>query len=390
MELDLFAGTTAQPRDYQVRICSKVVSMLDGSWVGKDGSRPGPARSVLIDAPTGSGKTVMTLAIAQYGSGLGKRIGWAAMRRNLLRQAQEMRDSFGFRIPEMRMISMFDKDPPRDVDWLVVDEAQHDATDSMARIHGVIRPERVIGLSATPFRSDRAKLAFERTVRDVGINSLIQEGWLSRYDHYTIPEHSPRAVAELLAEDPGRWGKSVVFFRTMEECVRAREMIAAAGIRSEVVWGGSDREAQIDAFRSGGLDVLVSMSILAEGFDMEDLRTVFVRPSSRLPTVQMCGRVLRLCPGMEAKQIVQCKDTRHPFVRTARPRASFVQVGGEFLSLTASSDVEETARRYAKAVVMAEVSMPDFLLKRKDPRRPRRRAGAGRGRRGGRRRRTGR
>ena len=54
------------------------------------------------------------------------------------------------------LISMFDKNPPADVDLLVVDECQHDAADSMAHIHNVVKPKMILGLTATPFRSDRS------------------------------------------------------------------------------------------------------------------------------------------------------------------------------------------------------------------------------------------
>lgn len=364
-----FAGTTAQPREYQQRICAKALAMLEGRWRARDGRVSEPAKSVLIEAPTGSGKTVMGLALAQYGAARGNRIGFVAMRRNLLSQAAHMRDAFGFRVPNMRLISMFDQNPPQDVDWLFVDEAQHDSTSSMAHIHAVIRPKKVIGLSATPYRSDRAQLAFERTVRDVGIHTLIQEGWLSEYDHYTIPKYSPEAVAELLKRDPGKWGKSVAFFLTKGECDRASAILKRAGVENEVVWGGSDREAQIKAFREGRVQVLISMSILAEGFDADDMRTVFIRPSSRLPAVQMGGRVLRKHPEIPVKQIVQCQDTKHPFVRTARARTSWVQVGDEFRSLSKNEMVDDIARHYAQRVVHTEVEMPAFITASRKSRR---------------------
>jgi superfamily II DNA or RNA helicase len=367
----LFTGTSAQAREYQERICRKVLSMMDGTWQARDSRVPDAAKSVLIEAPTGSGKTVMALAIAQWGAAHGQRVGFVAMRRNLLTQAASMKDHFGFSIPNMRFISMFDAEPPTDVDWLIVDEAQHDSTTSMAHIHAMIRPKKVIGLSATPYRSDHAQLAFERVVRDVGIHTLIQEGWLSEYDHYTIPKYSPEAIANLFKADRGKWGKSVVFFLTKSDCDRASELLTAAKVSNEVVWGGSDREAQIDAFRKGKVQVLVSMSILSEGFDADDMKTVFIRPSSRLPAVQMGGRVLRKHEDHLFKQIVQCQDTRHPFVKTARAKSAWVQVGDEFRSLTKNENIEATARHYARQVVHADSALPAFMLKRKSKRRSR-------------------
>jgi superfamily II DNA or RNA helicase len=363
--MTFFAGTSAQSRDYQERICNKVLAMVEGKWVARDGHNPGPARSVLIEAPTGSGKTVMGLALAQYAFRHGIRSGWCSMRRNLLQQALNMRDEFGFDVPNLATVSMFEQNPPTDVEWLFVDEAQHDSTDSMAHIHARVRPKRVIGLSATPYRTDRAQLSFERVVKDVGIHTLIQEGWLSKYDHYTIPKYSPETVAQLFLSHPDKWGKSVVFFLTIPECMRASEALRSVGVTNEVVWGGSDREEQIEAFRKGDVQVLISMSILSEGFDAEDMRTVFIRPSSKLPAVQMGGRVLRKCASEPVKQIVQCQDTRHPFVKTARAHMSYIQVGQDFRSLAKNENVEKIARQMATKVLAAECAMPEFILKSK-------------------------
>ncbi len=371
---NLFDGTTAEARDYQVRACEKALDFLIG---------PSPVNSVLLDSPTGSGKTVMGLAIARHGVSLGKRIGWVAMRRNLLRQAAEMSARFGFGLEGMHLISMFDRSPPESLDWLFVDEAQHDSTETMAHIHAVSRPERVIGLSATPFRTDRAKLAFDRVIKEVGIQELIEAGYLSQYDHFTIPTWTPDEVVRCYLRDSDGWGRSVMFFLTMEECRRAESLLRAAGIRCELVWGGSDREAQIDAMRSGEAQVAISMSLLAEGLDVEELTTVFVRPSKKGPTLQMAGRVLRPLPGTPVKRIVQCAATRYPFVRAAKPRASFALFGDSFLSLKPNSNVESMSKACLDSLVHGKTpGMPRFI---QDASRGRRILGEVRSRRGSRR-----
>ena len=113
---------------------------------------------------------------------------------------------------------MFDKHPPQ-VDLLIIDEAQHDGLRlSMANLHSCIKPRNILGLSATPFRSDRFKLCFERSIRDAGVHALIQEGYLSPYHHYTIPRYAPAEVAESYARDWQRWGRSLIFFHKMQDC----------------------------------------------------------------------------------------------------------------------------------------------------------------------------
>ena len=113
-------------------------------------------------------------------------------------------------------------------------------------------------------------------------------------------------------------------------------------MRVELVTGSSDREAQLGAFAAGSVDALVSMNVLTEGFDCPSLRTVFCRPSSRLPTVQMCGRVFRRDPASPVKQIVQSRDTELPFARLVRPSEQYIATdqGWRSLGATRALDAE--------------------------------------------------
>ena len=86
-----------EARPYQRRIVSTAVEMLSGSWQRRDGEILSAASSVLIESPTGSGKTVMGLAVAAaIQQATGCRIGWVAMRRNLLTQARSENERRGF------------------------------------------------------------------------------------------------------------------------------------------------------------------------------------------------------------------------------------------------------------------------------------------------------
>src|SRR4051794_18405911 len=119
-----------QTRPYQQRIVSRTVELFCNQNL----------RSILIDSPTGSGKTVMALLIArQMQEQLGITVGWVAMRRFLLDQAEAENRARGIGL-DAAYVSMFDKEPPAGLDLLVVDEAQHDAASSMANLHQVIKP----------------------------------------------------------------------------------------------------------------------------------------------------------------------------------------------------------------------------------------------------------
>lgn len=355
MELQTLITTTEiQTRPYQQRIISRAVDLFTGHAL----------RSILIESPTGSGKTVMGLLIARaLQERLGLRVGWVAMRRYLLDQAEAENRRLGINVA-MKLVSMFDRQPPTGLDLLVVDEAQHDAAQSMAVLHQTIRPRFILGLSATPFRADKVKLCFDSVIKDAGIHHLIQEGYLSRFDHYTLPSWSPEAFVGAYLRNREKWGRSIVYFHTLEQCHRADTLLRASGVRSEIVDGTSDREKQLDAFKAGKVDVISNCMMLAEGFDCPQLRTVFCRPSGKSLTVQMAGRVLRLHPDEPIKQIVQSVGTKWPFGRTATPANQYVWTEGEWRSLEANPLINQVSMRVMKALARTKVELPEFVRKR--------------------------
>jgi hypothetical protein len=114
----LLASATIESRPYQARLVEKTVSLFGRGIT-----------SVLVNAPTGSGKTIIALLVAkllqeQYGCG----VGWVAMRRNLLQQAAQMNLHSGIHCDGIRFISMFEQHPltldhqGRPIEILIVDE----------------------------------------------------------------------------------------------------------------------------------------------------------------------------------------------------------------------------------------------------------------------------
>src|SRR5262245_17303041 len=327
----LIARTTVQPRPYQARIVRKAADLFARQDL----------RSVLIDSPTGSGKTIMALLIAKaMQEQLGVRVGWVAMRRYLLDQAEDENRRHKIDV-QATYVSMFDRDPPTGLDLLVVDEAQHDAAQSMAVLHQRVRPRYILGLSATPFRADKVKLCFDTVIMHAGIQALIQDGYLSPYHHYTLPKYDPATTAAFYLRDPKRWGRSLCYFRTVVECQAAADALIAGGVRAEVVTGSSDRDRQLAQFAAGEIDVLCNCMVLSEGFNCPQLQTVFCRPSCKSVTIQMAGRVLRQHPDHPFKQIVQCNQTRWPFARTAAPLIQYVWTSGEWRSLEVNTRITQ-------------------------------------------------
>lgn len=303
-----------ETREYQSRVINRTIKAVDEGH-----------QNILIVAPTGSGKTIMghVIALNLYHI-YGYNTGWSAMRKHLWHQAAKENQSL-IHFDGVQYFSMFDKNPPK-CDVLISDEAQHTAAESAIVLQNKVKPKIHIGLSATPIRVDRMKLCFSKTIRDAGIRQLIDQGYLAPYHHYVFNDiWQPEIVAKIYLDNIDRWGKTIGYFLTVNECNICASIIRKSGIKCEVVSADSDQESQIEAFINGKVPILLNVNILTEGFNDPELRTVMVRDGSKGPTIQMAGRSLRPKPSGIPKhaQIVQSGFTKCPFVSIASPEKRF-------------------------------------------------------------------
>jgi superfamily II DNA or RNA helicase len=309
------------------------------------------SESVLLESPVGSGKTYMALEMLHRLQGkLGRqlKINWVAPRHRLLQQVMAAnRDLYGDNI---RPVSLFARTPP-EADFVVLDEAHHEATQSCVLLYEKMRAKMTLGLSATPLRTDRMKLSFQKTVRTCSIARLIREGYLSQFNSYLIPTYSVETVAEHYLASPEKWGKSLVFFDTIAQCVQFKALMEAGGVAVEVVTGESNKDAQMEAFESGRVRVVANVAMLTEGFDQPDLMSIFARDSSRLPAIQMCGRGLRKAPGKDACNIVQSGTSKYLFERVAKPKNAFRWQQGRWLALSdGTEEIEYTLKETLRLI----------------------------------------
>lgn len=348
-----------EERDYQQRIIGKTTeAFLQG------------ARNVLIESPAGAGKTIMAfsslLNLLPHSQQLFKKpasevkFGWVAMRRNLLAQAKKENEE-KMHVPNVHYISMFDSNPPK-MDMLILDEGHHDAANSSRHVYSTCEPAIALGLSATPFRQDRMQLCFDKTIKDAGYHRLIQDGWLSQYHQYMLKTFNPQTVTAAYLAERQKWGATLMFFYRISECMEAAKILMEAGVRCDVVTGSTDRFAQLDRFEAGELDVLINVYVLSEGFDYPALKTVFVRDSSRGPTIQMAGRVLRKHPDIPISNIVQSQTTKWPFVKTAKALQQFISTDNGWLSVGTNDNIESARTEMLNRLRVSTATLPKFLL----------------------------
>lgn len=217
---------------------------------------------------------------------------------------------------------------PHDFDYVVVDEFHHAAARTYRRVITYFEPKFLLGLTATPERTDGANLlqlcgdnlVFRADLREGITNDLLCPfdyfGVPDLIDYDAIPWRSRRFDEDALTtavatreratnalEQLRKYGKE----RTLAFCVSQRhadfmaDFFRAEGLRSAAVHSGpssAPRAHSLEQLQKGELDVVCSVDMFNEGVDLPDVNTVLMlRPTeSRILWLQQFGRGLRFRP----------------------------------------------------------------------------------------------
>ena len=217
------------------------------------------------------------------------------------------------------------------IDLLVIDEAHHSASASYQKVIGKVRevnPEaKILGVTATPERSDRKGLAntFTNVADIVTIAEMVQAGHLvppkamvidigtqeslrclkrgaGDYDQAEVEAiqnttiHNNQIVEKWMQKASER--PTVAFCSTIKHALDLRDTFREMNVEAETVHGEmpvKERRAILAASARGDVPVLTNPMILTEGYDNPLLSCcLLLRISSHKSTViQMIGRVLR-------------------------------------------------------------------------------------------------
>lgn len=224
---------------------------------------------------------------------------------------------------------------------IVIDEAHHAAAPSYRRIIDFFSPDFLLGVTATPQRSDSTRLidVFDEIVYYRTIQDLIQEGWLSPLVGYRVKtstdiseveiqngEYSQSQLEEKI-DNPERNAHVVAAYRNLAmdkkaliyaSGVRHAENLALsfnqASVKTAVIVGTTPREERetiLAQFAKGQISVIVNVGVLTEGFDEPSLEAIIIAKPTRstLLYTQIVGRGTRLFEGKEHCIIIDIADT---------------------------------------------------------------------------------
>lgn len=303
-------------------------------------------RRVLMQAPTGAGKTAITVYMMGRAADSGKRSMFIVHQNELLSQTSKALwkqklehgmiaagKSFS-RLPAQvasvqTLVRRLEQYPEPDL--VIIDECHRSAASTYQAVLEAYPNAKVIGLTATPQRTDGKGLddTYEALVQGPSIRQLIDAGYLSDYEIFAPPstvdlsgvktrmgDYDKREV-EQAVDKPTITGDAVATYRKHaggKRCVvmcvsirhaeHVKESYSAAGVPAEMIEGSMsnrEREAVLDRFRKGETLVIANVQLLIEGVDIPAIEVVqWLRPTQSLIIwMQGNGRGLRPSEGKE-------------------------------------------------------------------------------------------
>lgn len=325
-------------------------------------------RSVMVQMPTGTGKTVVLAAyIVRH---VGGRVLIVAHRRELVEQIERTVNRFfssdvaaaaarsRIAVHSVQWLAHHYADVAEVPELVVVDEAHHAPARTYKEMWRRFPAARFLGLTATPCRMSRRALTdlFDVLLTADSVADFIRRGRLARFDFVTVSPDSNRlrvikefekrgadgdfqtremetalnnpSAVEWLCRcvqtyAPGRRG--IVYAVSVAHARAIAAHYAAQGLRAAAISGmtPADLRRRLTAdFREGRLDVLVNVDIFSEGFDCPETEFIqLARPTLSLSRyLQMVGRGLRTAHGKRPCVIIDNAGLCHSFGLPTRPR----------------------------------------------------------------------
>ena len=218
---------------------------------------------------------------------------------------------------------------------IVIDEAHHALAKTYKEMWDRFPKAKFLGLTATPCRLNGKGFIdlFDVLVQSWSVPEFISKGRLATYDFVSIKsngvtqrlidslqkrgadgDYQNKEMDMLLNKRPsierlyrsfeeyGKDRKGIVYAINISHAKKIVELYQEHGIKAVAIDSNTpaaERQADIEAFKKGDIQVLVNVDIFSEGFDCPDVEFVqLARPTLSLAKyLQMVGRGLRVAKG---------------------------------------------------------------------------------------------
>jgi len=223
---------------------------------------------------------------------------------------------------------------PEDFDYILIDEVHKAGSTSYRKIIDYFKPRFLLGMSATPERTDDFNIygLFDYNIAyEIRLQEALEEDMLCPFHYFGVTDFEydgqiiddTIVLAKLVTDErvdhmidkieyygfSGEKVKGLIFCSRKEEAILLSGMMNKRGYRTVSLTGDDNidyREIQIKALESGALDYIITIDIFNEGIDIPCVNQVVMlrQTQSIIIFVQQLGRGLRKHDSKEFVTIV--------------------------------------------------------------------------------------
>lgn len=295
-------------------------------------------RRVMVQSPTGTGKSVIISEIVKLYSENGQSVLFAVDTKELVSQIYQtlyknkifagvimagVLPMHGNPIQVASIQTLNRRNKPK-ADVIIIDEAHGATSESYRKLWDLYPEAKIIGFTATPYRLTGIGFSdlFETLIETGDIGDFIEEGYLVQIKHFacSLPDFS------LVVEKNGDYEdesavkamqtapiidsylkhcngeKGIVFAQNVEHSKSIAEQYKIAGVPAVHIDSTTDEKVRVSAvkaFREGKIKVLCNVNIFIKGLDVPDISFVQLLRMTKSLTyyLQMVGRATRTLAG---------------------------------------------------------------------------------------------
>ena len=234
---------------------------------------------------------------------------------------------------------------PETFDYIIVDECHHAAAKTYQKIFSYFNPKFILGLSATPERSDGEDMLelFQNVAHKMDLETAVKRGILApvrcirvktdidlsevringiKYNSQDlesklfIPERNQLIADTYVNYVSGR--KTVIFCASVKHAEDISVLLKERGVNAASVSGRDkvkERDRILNEYEHGDIDVLCACDLLNEGWDSPRTEVLFMaRPTmSKTIYMQQLGRGTRKCEGKTDLLVFDFVDNANMF-----------------------------------------------------------------------------
>ncbi len=238
-----------------------------------------------------------------------------------------------------------EKFSPTDFDYLIVDECHHAAANTYQKIFTYFHPKFILGLTATPERSDGEDMLelFQNVAHKMDLKTAVERGVLVpircvrvktnidltdvringiKYNSQDlesklfIPERNQLIVDTYLKYVNGK--KTVIFCASVDHAAEIAKLLRDNGVKAEAVSGRDWVEIRnkiLKDYETESTNVLCACDLLNEGWDSPHTTVLFMAWPTMSKTIymQQLGRGTRRCPGKDDLLVIDFVDNANMF-----------------------------------------------------------------------------